>query len=165
MMNGSETSALDTLHKELVAIFSDLAELFGNPRSHGAIYGLLFASQKPLSMDEISRRLDISMGSASQGLRHLEEFDAVFREKENGGRSHLYVARLELKPLLAGFVSKRLVPGLTGGENRLKKLLDLVPGLPPESQPGARLRLQRISKWHKRASLLLPVAKKLLQTE
>ena len=157
-------AAQQNLENELVAIFSDLAEVFGNPRSHGAIYGLLFASQAPLSMEKIIQRLAISKGSASQGLRHLEEFGAVFREKDNGSRSHLYAARLELRPLIAGFLSKRLVPGLTGGAERLKKLRDLVPELPPTAQNAARLRLERIEKWHSRAATFLPLANKFLQT-
>ncbi len=158
-------AAQATLQRELVVVFSNLAELFGNPRSLGEIYGVLFASEHPLSMEEIIRRLGISKGSASQGLRQLEDLGAVLREKENGGRSHLYAARLELKPLLSGFLSKRLVPGLSGGAERLKRLHDLVPDLPRESQPGARLRLQRITKWHKRAGTFLPLAQKLLQGE
>jgi len=164
-MSGSKNAPAASLQRELVTIFSDLAELFGNPRSHGAIYGLLFASEVPLSMDDIIQQLAISKGSASQGLRQLEELGAVFREKENGGRSHLYAAKLELKPLLAGFVSKRLVPGLSGSAERLKNLQSLVPDLPRESQPAARLRLHRISKWHKRATLFLPLAKKFLQSD
>jgi len=163
-MVGSSNTAQQSLENELVTIFSDLAELFGNPRSHGAIYGLLFASETPLSMEDIVRRLDISKGSASQGLRHLEEFGAVLREKENGDRAHRYAARLELRPLIAGFLSKRLVPGLTGGAERLKTLRELVPDLPPSAQTGARLRLERIEKWHNRAATFLPLAKKFLQT-
>ena len=163
-MAGSPHAAQQSLESELVTIFSDLAELFGNPRSHGAMYGLLFASEIPLSMDDIIRRLGISKGSASQGLRHLEEFGAVTREKENGTRTHLYAARLELRPLIAGFLSKRLLPGLTGGAERLKKLRDLVPDLPPAAQRTASLRLERIEKWHTRAVTFLPLAKKFLQT-
>jgi len=161
----SPDAAQATLQRELVVVFSDLAELFGNPRSLGSIYGILFACETPLSMEEITRRLEISKGSASQGLRQLEELGAVFREKETGGRSHLYAARLELKPLLSGFLSKRLLPGLSGGSSRLKRLQNLVPELPPDSQPGARLRLQRITKWHKRAGTFLPLAQKLLLGE
>ena len=89
-------AAQATLQRELVVVFSNLAELFGNPRSLGEIYGVLFASEHPLSMEEIIRRLGISKGSASQGLRQLEDLGAVLREKENGGRSHLYAARLRL---------------------------------------------------------------------
>ena len=42
---------------------------------------------------------------------------------------------------------------------------DSIGDLPRESQPGARLRLQRITKWHKRAGTFLPLAQKLLQGE
>jgi len=157
--------ALASLQKELVVVFSDLAELFGNLRSLGEIYGILFPSERPLSMEEITLQLGISKGSASQGLRQLEELGAIFRKKETCVRNQLYAARLELKPLLSGFLSKRLVPGLSGGAERLKRLQDLVPELPRAAQPGARLRLQRITKWHKRAGMFLPLAQKLLQGE
>ena len=156
-------AAQSTLEEELVAIFSDLADLFGNPRSHGAIYGLLFSCESPLSMEEIVARLGISKGSASQGLRQLEEFGAICRAKEDGGRSHTYVARIELKPLLTGFLQKRLAPRLASGAGRLQNLEKLLPALPSSFRPTARLRLQRITKWHKRARTFLPLAQKLLQ--
>lgn len=156
-------AAREELERELVAIFSDLADLFGNPPSHGAIYGLLFASETPLSMEEIVSRLGISKGSASQGLRHLEEFGAISRAREDGDRSHKYSARLELKPLLGGFLRTRLVPRLSANADRLARLESLLPALPSTSRPTAQVRLQRITKWHKRASTFLPLAQKLLQ--
>lgn len=114
-------------------------------------------------MEEIVARLGISKGSASQGLRQLEEFGAICRAKEDGGRSHTYVARIELKPLLTGFLQKRLAPRLASGADRLRNLERLVPALPSSFRPTARLRLQRITKWHKRARTFLPLAQKLLQ--
>jgi len=159
----SPIAAQDVLQKELVALFSDLAEIFGNPRSYGAIYGLLFAEESPLSMDEIVARIEVSKGTASQGLRHLEDLGAIVREKD--GRSHRYIARLEIRPLVAGFLSKRLLPGLSGGHARIKVLEKLVSQLPPAAQPGARLRLQRITKWHKRAATFLPIAARILQKD
>lgn len=159
----SPLTAQAVLQKELVALFSELAELFGNPRSYGAIYGLLFAEESPISMDEIIVRLEVSKGTASQGLRHLEDLGAIVREKD--GRGHLYAARLEIRPLVAGFLSKRLLPGLSGGRARLKVLEELVPQLPSSAQPGARLRIQRITKWHKRAATFLPLAEKILQKD
>lgn len=160
-MVASPLTAQDVLQKELVALFSELAEIFGNPRSYGAIYGLLFAEELPLSMDEIVVRIEVSKGTASQGLRHLEDLGAIIREKD--GRSHRYTARLEIRPLVAGFLNKRLLPGLSGGRARLKVLQDLVPQLPPSAQPGARLRLQRITQWHNRAATFLPLAERILQ--
>jgi DNA-binding transcriptional regulator GbsR (MarR family) len=163
---GAEAAtARAVLERELVSIFSELADLFGNPRSHGAIYGLLFASEKPLSMDEIVLRLDISKGSASQGLRQLEELGAILRAKENGERSHTYAARIELKPLIAGFLRGRLTPRLAASAERLKELEKLLPELPAEMRPVARLRLKRVTKWHRRARNFLPLAQKLLQAD
>ena len=131
------------LEEELVGIFSDLADLFGNPRSLGAIYGLLFSSARPISMEDIVVRLGISKGSASQGLRQLEELGAISRARAQGERSHIYVARMELKPLLAGFLTKRLGPRLASSAGRLKHVEDLLPSLPSSFRPTARLRLQR----------------------
>ncbi|HEY5741160.1 MAG TPA: hypothetical protein VIS99_01360 [Terrimicrobiaceae bacterium] len=154
-----------TLEREFVSICSDLADLFGNPRSHGAIYGLLFSSERPLSMEEIVSRLGISKGSASQGLRQLEELGAILRARKSGERSHTYIAMIELKPLLAGFLHKRLTPRLAASAERLQQLEKVVPMLPPSLRPTARLRLRRITKWHKRAHTFLPLAQKLLQAD
>ena len=162
-VDNEAVTAQETLEQELVAAFSDLADLFGNPPSLGAIYGLLFASEKPLSMEEIIHKLGISKGSASQGLRQLEELNAIIKGRESGERSHTFTARLELKPLLGGFLSKRLAPRLAANTKRVKNLQQLIPQLSPGARPAAKLRLQRLTKWHKRASTLLPLAQRLLQ--
>lgn len=159
-----EIEAQTTLEREFVAIFSDLADLFGNPPSLGAIYGLLFAAEHPLSMEDVIQRLAISKGSASQGLRQLEELDAITRCRENNGRSHVYSARLELKPLISGFLSKQLLPRLTGSAKRLDDLNHLLPRLSASGRASAELRLERITKWHDRATALLPLAQQILET-
>jgi len=153
------------LEQELVAIFSDMAELFGNPRSHGAIYGLLFIAETPLTMEEIVRRLGISKGSASQGLGYLEEFNAVDRLRAEGARSHHYAARLELKPLISGFVRERLLPKVTETGDRLQRLSALLPSLSPDLRKTARHRLDRLNQWHRKASLMMPLVKKLFDAD
>jgi len=66
-----EAASLRLIQEEMAGIFADLADLLGNPSSLGSIYGLLFASTEPLSMEEIVERLGVSTGTASQGLRRL----------------------------------------------------------------------------------------------
>lgn len=163
VVNGEKSASEAELERELVTIFSDLADLFGNPPSHGAIYGLLFASEEPLSMEDIVSRLGISKGSASQGLRHLEDFGAIIRTREDGDRTSHYSARLELKPLLSGFLKSRLVPRLSANAERLSRLQNLLSDLPETTRTTAEHRLDRITKWHKRATTFLPLAQKLLQ--
>ena len=171
----------------LVEIFADLAELFGNPKSYGQIYGLLFANENPLSMEDIARRLDISQGSTSQGLRQLEAFGAVVKEKNNGSRQALYTAKLEMKLLISGFLKERVIPRLESTEARVEELRaslnsqpsaarraaakqsQLIAPFPssalrsqPSSLASIRFRLDRVAKWHRSARTLLPIARKIL---
>ena len=150
----------------LVEIFADLAELFGNPKSYGQIYGLLFAHETPLRMEDIARRLGISQGSASQGLRQLEAFGAVIKERHNGSRQALYTAKLEMKLLISGFLKERVIPRLESTESRVKALRDSLPAsaatLSSSSLSSARFRLNRLAKWHRSARTVLPIARKIL---
>jgi HTH-type transcriptional regulator, glycine betaine synthesis regulator len=156
----------------LVAIFADLAELFGNPKSYGEIFGLLFAHEEPLTMEEIAQRLKISQGSISQGLRQLESFGAVVKERNNGTRQALYTAKLEMKLLIAGFLKERVIPRLESTEARVKALRTSLNSHPsslnssfrsqPSSLASMRFRLNRLAKWHRSARTLLPIARKIL---
>jgi DNA-binding transcriptional regulator GbsR (MarR family) len=152
----------------LVDIFADLAELFGNPKSYGQIYGLLFASEVPMSMEEIAQRLDISQGSTSQGLRQLEAFGAVIKERNNGSRQALYTAKLEMKLLISGFLKERVIPRLESTESRIKALRQSLPASTsalrsmPSALAAARFRLDRVAKWHRSARTILPIARKIL---
>ena len=110
-------------------------------------------------MEEIVQRLDISKGSASQGLRYLEEFAAVERLREKGVRSHRYTARLELKPLISGFFRQRLLPKVTETGDRLGRLSALLPSLSPNLRETAKDRLDRLNQWHRRANQALPLLK------
>lgn len=156
----------------LVDIFTDLAELFGNPKSYGQIYGLLFAHETPLSMEDIARRLGISQGSASQGLRQLEAFGAVVKERADGSRQALYTAKLEMKLLISGFLKERVIPRLESTESRIKALRASLNSHPsslnssfssqPSSLASMRFRLDRVAKWHRSARTILPLARKIL---
>ena len=165
----AHSSLPDSYESGLVEIFADLAELFGNPKSYGQIYGLLFANENPLSMEEIAQRLDISQGSISQGLRQLEAFGAVVKEKNNGSRQALYTAKLEMKLLISGFLKERVIPRLESTEARVQALRASLSSTSLKSQTqvssfssSALFRLDRVAKWHRSARTILPLARKIL---
>ena len=66
-----------SLEIEAIEMFINFLRIIGLQKSIGEIYGLLFVSAKPLSMDDIMNRLDISLGAASQGLKLLRGLGAV----------------------------------------------------------------------------------------
>ena len=51
------------LEVEGIDYFVRFMNLLGLPRSVGEIYGLLYFSKDPMSMDEIVKRLGMSLGS------------------------------------------------------------------------------------------------------
>jgi HTH-type transcriptional regulator, glycine betaine synthesis regulator len=158
----SDSSVRRRLERGIVAIFSDLAELFGSPPSIGEIYGLLFSSERPLSMEEIIDRLGISKGSASQGLRHLTELGAVHMISMDDDRRRHYRAEIEIRRLIMGFIQERLIPHLDKGEKSLKCIEMLLPDLPAEYLPTGQARIERLSRWHQRGAMALPLALQLL---
>lgn len=154
---------LNPLELQVVAFFVDGVRVLGLPRSIGEIYGLLFISQNPLSLDDLVRLLDISKGSASQGLRTLKSLGAV-REAHGGAeRRTYYEPAVELKRLVGGFIREQIRPHLESGRTKI----DLLRENAREEKDPAREkflvdRVDRLEKWMKSGSRVLPVLQKLL---
>jgi len=146
----------------MASIFAEIADLFGNPSSLGSIYGLLFASPEPLSMEEVVERLGISTGTASQGLRRLVEMQTILPQKEDGERVTRYSAKLELRPFVAMFLEQQLLPRIGRSTERIEALREKLPSIPLDSRRELETRLERASKWHRRAKTFLPVIRRFL---
>ena len=70
-------SQLTRLEQESIDYFVSFVQIFGLPKSVGQIYGLMFVSVDPMPMSHIIERLEMSKGSASQGLATLRSLGAV----------------------------------------------------------------------------------------
>ena len=154
---------LDTLDDWEVAVidlFLNAANSFGLPKSYGQIYGLLFCRDQPLAMDEVMELLQISKGSASQGLRALRQLGAVSSVFAPGDRRERYMAESRLRKLVGGFLREQADPHLEKGTARLKQIESLVNDIEDVDarKRGAR-RYEILSGWHRQMSRLLPWVK------
>jgi hypothetical protein len=153
--------------RECVDFFAELAQALSVPRSLGQIYGVLFASPKPLSFTEIVERLDISKGSASQGLQLLRSLGAVHGADSSGvsagsgdSRREQFVPELGLRQLIGGVLREKIEPLLGAGGARMQRLRECA--LQAPSAPGEKFSLQRVEqlkKWHRQLRLSLPLLK------
>lgn len=76
-------------------------------KAQGQIYALLFISDEPLSLDEISDRLGISKSNISINIRLLEDFNLVRKVWVKGSRKDYYSAeRVYPKKVLRDFLEK-----------------------------------------------------------
>ena len=154
---------LDTLDDWEVAVidlFLNAANSFGLPKSYGQIYGLLFCRDQLLSMDEVMELLQISKGSASQGLRALRQLGAVTSVFAPGDRRERYMAESRLRKLVGGFLREQADPHLEKGIARLKQIEILVNGIDDvDARKRGVRRHEILSSWHRQMSRLLPWVK------
>jgi DNA-binding transcriptional regulator GbsR (MarR family) len=153
---------LSALESEIVDFFVQLSALLGQPRSFAEIYGLLFISPQPLTMDDLIERLELSKGSASQGLKFLREFGAVREVAVAGDRRTYYEAVAELRNLATRFLRDQFSPHLDSGLKRLDRIAALVKTTPAADRAKVQTRVSMLQSWGKRGKLFLPLVTKIM---
>jgi HTH-type transcriptional regulator, glycine betaine synthesis regulator len=139
--------------------------MFGLPRSYGEIYGLLYASARPLSFTDIQERLDVSKGSVSPGLKALREVGAIRQAQGSDPRREHFEAETELRALLSGFLKESIVPQLQRGSGRIATMKSAHRATLVAKNGDGRLlqsRLDKLQSWHRKGGALLPLISKFL---
>lgn len=98
----------ENISYEFSKLTGELAESFHLNKSVGQIYGLLYMTPEPLSLDDIAQRLSMSKGNASMNLKVLKFWRAVRSVWVDGTRKDYYEANRDLFVL----ASERLDEGL-----------------------------------------------------
>lgn len=147
---------------EVIDIFVRLSRILGQPRSLGQIYGLLFISTQPLAMDDLMDRLNLSKGSASQGLKFLRNLGAVRTLEVPGDRRVHYEAVAELRSLAGQFLRDKIEPHLGEGEQRLDRVEQMLGELSAEHRAHADRRITMLRSWSRNSRRVLPLVVKVL---
>jgi DNA-binding transcriptional regulator GbsR (MarR family) len=110
---------------------------------------------------QICRKLKISRGSVSQGLKFLKELGAIRSEGLNGHRAEHFVTEDHLRKAVETFVTKKIAPAFDElGEEVVRLEKDPNLNLPQE----LREKLETIRRWHRHCQLLLPLVTGFLKT-
>ena len=88
--------------QEMVELGGRICQVLGLPRSTGQIFGLLYLSTEPLSLNQMSSMLGISKGSASMGTRHLASWGSIRKVWVPGDRRDYYEVVEDLGQLIRG---------------------------------------------------------------
>jgi DNA-binding transcriptional regulator GbsR (MarR family) len=153
---------LKPLETEVINLFVQLSRLLGQPRSLAELYGLLFISARPLAMDDLIERLQLSKGSASQGLKYLRNIGAVRMVYAAGDRRAHYEAVAELRNLATRFLRDQVVPHFDHGQAWLERIADMVKQLPAEDRARVNGRVKMLQSWERNGRRFLPLVVKIL---
>ena len=161
--NPKPTAPPDEVEAGVVGVFAEAVRILGLPPSVGSIYGVFFASSLPLSMDDVVKRLGISKGSASQGLRLLRQFGALRPVTHGSGRREYYVANTELRKVVGGFLRTELLPQMEKGVRATNRLAVLAEAHPdPARRKTLVERLAKLAAWQRRGQQVLSLVERFL---
>jgi DNA-binding transcriptional regulator GbsR (MarR family) len=156
--DGLRKSRLGLFQLRSIDLFIHLAATLSLPRSFGEIYGLLMATEGPLSLDDVVALLGISRGSASQGLRWLRDAGAIKSVYIQGIRKEHFTAEMELRRLAAGMLRERVEPHLESGHEWLRSLSEAAARSPNGFEAE---RVEKLRRWHSVVEKALPILKTL----
>ena len=151
------------LEIESIDFFVRMMSMLGMPRSVGEIYGLLYFSEIPLSMDKICLKLGISAGSASQGLRTLRKLKAIKPTYIQGERKDHYVAETEFRRLFSNFIKEEILPHMDSADERIKRLEINMEKISEDKKEFYSIRIEKLKRLTRAGKRLLPALAGLLK--
>ncbi|HWR71655.1 MAG TPA: hypothetical protein VN604_00635 [Nitrospirota bacterium] len=84
-----------------------ITAFWGFSKIMGQLYGLLYLSPKPLTLDEMAELLSVSKGNVSINIRALERWNMVRKIWVKGDRKDFYVAELDFWKIIRGVLQER----------------------------------------------------------
>ena len=114
------------------------SQALGVGRVVGQIFAYLYFSEEPRGLDDMKEALGISKGSASMGVRQLEQWGAVQRVWVKGDRKDYYTANDYFGQIVRNIASDLMGKRLTSLASSLEKAEAELTGAPGQSGDGRR---------------------------
>lgn len=142
MLEEAETIVIDAI--------ADTMDLYGVTPSIGRLYGVLYLSEEPMTLNQMSKSLGMSKPSISTGIHSLAEIEMVQKVWRKGERKDLYKAEKDFFVSFITFFCKKwereLSINLQAIEKSTEQLNSLLenPDVPTEIRQKAQKDLQLI---------------------
>lgn len=116
----------------------------------GQIYALLYLSEEPLSLDDVSEKLCVSKSNVSINIRLLEDYDLVRKVWVKGSRKDFYAAeRAYPKKIIKDFlenIRRTLKDALTTIERSRSKVAQVKLAIKDKESESADFMLDQLNR-------------------
>jgi DNA-binding transcriptional regulator GbsR (MarR family) len=86
---------------------SRISDFWGFPKAMGAIYGAIYLSPDPISLDALVAQVGVSKGAVSTNVRQLERLGMVHKHFQLGDRKDYYTAETDFWQLVKNVLRER----------------------------------------------------------
>jgi len=95
------------IHESVIETMGRISSFWGFSKIMGQLYGLLYLSSKPMTLDEMSESLSISKGNVSINIRNLLRWNMVKQVWVKGDRKDYYEAETDFWKIIRGVLQER----------------------------------------------------------
>jgi DNA-binding transcriptional regulator GbsR (MarR family) len=107
--------------KRVIEAIGKNMDLYGVTLSVGHLYGLLFFSDKPMTLDEMGHEMEMSKTSMSTGVRTLLDLKMVNKVWEKGARKDLYEVEPDWYQTFINYFANQWRAAVESNVNALKR--------------------------------------------
>ncbi len=98
---------LTSIKQDFTEGLSQISRFWGFPKGMGAIFGVLYLSPTPLSLDEIVEETGLTKGAISTEIRALARMGLVHRSTKLGDRKDYYEAEADFYAAVRSILKER----------------------------------------------------------
>ncbi len=99
--------SLSSIKQDFTEGLSQISRFWGFPKGMGAIFGVLYLSPTPLSLDEIVAETGLTKGAISTEIRALARMGLVHRSTKLGDRKDYYEAEADFYAAIKSILKER----------------------------------------------------------
>ena len=101
------STSIDTIKRDFTEGLSQISRFWGLPKGMGAIFGVLYLSPTPLTLDEIVGETGLTKGAISTEIRALARMGLVHRSSRLGDRKDYYEAETDFYAAVRSILQER----------------------------------------------------------
>lgn len=98
---------LEEIREGVIEAIGRVTTFWGFSKIMGQLYGLLYLSPAPLTLDDMVKELSISKGNASINIRALQRWNMVKSVWVKGDRKDFYEAEIDFWKIVKGVLRER----------------------------------------------------------
>ncbi|MGO4495181.1 GbsR/MarR family transcriptional regulator [Paenibacillus sp. 2RAB27] len=96
------------IRQDIIDAIAETMDLYGATHSSGQLYGIMFFEDRPMTLDEMKIRMNMSKSNMSYAVRSLVESQMVKKLEEKQERKELYAAEVDFFLAFQNFFTLKL---------------------------------------------------------
>jgi DNA-binding transcriptional regulator GbsR (MarR family) len=106
---------------------SRISNFWGFPRAMGALFGAIYLSPNPLSLNELVELSGVTKGAVSTNVRQLERLGMVHQHIRIGDRKNYYTAETDFWKIIKGILREREKGEFDAALQTVDRSLEILP--------------------------------------